>query len=231
MPKISICIPTYEMSGKGVEYLTQSFDILCRQSFTDFEVIISDHSQNQDIENLCKAYSDRLSIGYYKNDKGRGSNSININNSIKNAKGEVIKILFQDDFLVGDNALEWLYLHFFGNTNHWLVSACCHTKDGFNLFNEFYPKYHDAIHHGINTISSPSVLMFKNESVEYFDEDTVWLMDVEYYKRMYDKFGLPSICNFVTIANREHETQLSKNISEEVKDAELKYIIKKYETK
>jgi hypothetical protein len=67
--------------------------------------------------------------------------------------------------------------------------------------------------------------------VEYFDENTVWLMDVEYYKRMYDKFGLPSVCNIITVANREHNTQLSKMLSEETKTLELNYIRKKYETR
>ena len=231
MALISICIPTYEMSGRGVGYLTHSFNILSKQSFKDFDVVVSDHSQNDDIKKLCEDYSNRLDLHYYRNTEGRGSNSININNAIKNATGETIKILFQDDFLVDDDSLHWLYIHFFGNTNQWLVSACCHTKDGINLNNEFYPKYHDSIQYGTNTISSPSVLMFKNEKVEYFDENTIWLMDVEYYKRMYDKFGLPSVCNFVTVANREHETQLSKTLPEETKTLELNYIRKKYETK
>ena len=49
---ISICIPTYEMNGMGVEYLEYSFNILYSQTFKDFEIIISDHSES----NLIKDY-------------------------------------------------------------------------------------------------------------------------------------------------------------------------------
>ena len=81
MALISICIPTYEMSGRGVGYLTHSFNILSKQSFKDFDVVISDHSQNDDIKKLCENYSNLLDIQYHRNTEGRGSNSININNA------------------------------------------------------------------------------------------------------------------------------------------------------
>ena len=49
-PLVSICIPTYEMKGKGVEYLFHSFNILHNQSYKNFEVIISDNSKNDEID-------------------------------------------------------------------------------------------------------------------------------------------------------------------------------------
>ena len=39
---ISIAIPTYEMHGHGVEYLRHQFNIFSKQTFQDFEVVISD---------------------------------------------------------------------------------------------------------------------------------------------------------------------------------------------
>ena len=228
---VSICIPTYEMKGKGVEYLEYSFNILQQQTYTNFEIIISDHSQSPIIEDLCKKWSNKLNIRHYYNDNNRGVSSSNINNAIKKAKGEIIKILFQDDFLYGDNSLEIQLVHFLGNHNHWLVSACCHLKDN-QIKNPFYPKYHDNIQYGENTISSPSVLMFKNEDIIEFDENLFWLMDTDYYKRMYDKFGLPSICNYITVINREHENQVSNTLAtEEIKNQEYEYIVDKYKEK
>ena len=119
--------------------------------------------------------------------------------------------------------------NFVGNHNHWLITACCHTKDGVNFYNPLYPKYHDNIHYGENTISSPSVLMFKNENVIEFDENLCWLMDVDYYKMLYDKFGLPSICNYVTVVNRSHPDSItnSKIVDFDVKK-EIEYVKNKY---
>jgi glycosyltransferase involved in cell wall biosynthesis len=227
--KVSICIPTYEMKGQGVKYLNHSFSMLEKQSFQDFEIIVSDHSITNEIKTLCDDWSPKLNIKYISNDYGRGISSCNINTALKQASGDIIKILFQDDFLYDSNSLETQLIHFSGNYNPWMVTACCHFNDEKGMYNPFYPKYHDNIHYGENTISSPSVLMFQNDDIELFDENLLWLMDVEYYKRLYDKFGLPSICNYITIVNREHNNQVSNTLAtQQVRDSEFEYVSKKY---
>jgi len=228
-PLVSICIPTYEMKGKGVEYLEHSFQIISSQTYNNIEIIISDHSISNTIRELCDKWGSKLDIKYYLNKNDRGVSSANINNALKKANGDIIKILFQDDFLYDESSIETQLVHFLGNHNHWLITACAHTNDGMNIFKPHYPKYHDNIQYGENTISSPSVLMFKNENVIEFDENLFWLMDTDYYKRMYDKFGLPSICNYITVVNREHPDQVSNTIAtEERRKIELDYIINKY---
>jgi len=229
MTKVSVCIPTYEVNGKGVEYLNHSLTLLQKQTYQDFEVIVSDHSINDDIKKLCDDWKSRLDIQYVANDYGRGSISCNTNVAIKHAKGEVIKILFQDDFLYDEQSLEIQLVHLLGNHNQWLVTACCHYNDKSGLHNPFYPKYNDGIHYGQNTISCPSVLMFRNTDVEFFNEDLNWLMDVEYYKRMYDKFGLPAICNYITVVNREHANQVTATLATDtLKRKEYDYMVAKY---
>jgi hypothetical protein len=217
------------MKGKGVEYLNFSLNKLLDQTFTDFDVVISDHSLNNDIEKLCETWKNKLDIKYFYNESKRGISSANINNAIKNATGEAVKILFQDDFLFDSQSLEIQYLHFFSNHNSWLITACAHTSDGENIVDSFYPKYHDNIHFGNNTISSPSVIMMNRELALEFDENLFWLMDVDYYKRMFDRYGLPSICNYITVINRNHQDQVSNTLAtEEVKIKEYNYIKEKY---
>jgi len=225
--KISICIPTYEMKGKGVEYLSYSFNILSNQTYKNFEVVISDNSKNDDIKNLCNLWSEKLKINHCFNHEKFGLSG-NTNNAMKMAKGDIIKILYQDDFLLNDSSLEAQLIHFVGNNNYWSVTACAHTKDGINIYNPHYPKYNEDIHYGQNTISCPSVLMFKNKDIIEFDENITWMMDVDYYKRLYDKFGLPSICNYITVVNREHSNQTSSGVNSNIKNTELEYIKNKY---
>ena len=66
---ISICTPTYEMNGKGAEYLEYSFNILYYQTFKDFEIIISDHSESDLIKDLCDKWSSVLTIHYFRKDR------------------------------------------------------------------------------------------------------------------------------------------------------------------
>ena len=50
---ISICIPTYEMGGKGLKFLRQGIESIRLQTFDNYEIIISDNSKVDDIENYC----------------------------------------------------------------------------------------------------------------------------------------------------------------------------------
>ena len=227
-PFFSIAIPTYEMNGFGVQFLGYSFEILRKQSFTSFEVVISDHSKNEDIKNLCEDYSKFFDINYIKNDKNIGSSSSNLNNAILNSKGTVIKVLFQDDFLYNEFSLENTASNFDITVDKWLVSRCEHTYDGFNFIRDFTPMYNDLIYTGQNTISSPSVLSILNDKPFLFDENLINLMDCEYYKRYYDNYGLPKILGKITVVNRIGSHQVTNSIlTNEIREKELDYVIKK----
>ena len=95
---ISIAIPTYEMNGRGPGFIEQSLNYISRQTYTDLEVVISDHSLNDEIKNICENFKS-LDINYIKNETDRGSSSANLNNAIRNTKYDIIKFLMQDEFL------------------------------------------------------------------------------------------------------------------------------------
>lgn len=226
---LSICIPTYEMNGKGDIFLEHSFKILTTQTFKDFNVIISDHSKSDLIKNLCDKYRDKLDIVYLKYIENIGNSSANINNAIKHANGILIKILFQDDFLFNEDSLEITVSNFDTTKHKWLVSRCEHSHDGNTFVRDFKPHYNDNIHLGNNTISSPSVLTILNDNPLLFDENLIWLMDCDYYKRCYIKFGEPKILNAITAVNRIGGHQVSNTLAtEEIKNNEHKYVIEKY---
>ena len=226
---LSICIPTYEMKGKGNIFLKQSFDVLASQTFKDFDIVISDHSKDDQIKNLCDEYRNKLKINYYQNTEKLGNSSANLNNAIKKADGKLIKILFQDDFLFGKNSLEEIVKNFDLEKNNWIVTACVHSKDGFSFFRPFYPKYNRLIYLGKNTISSPSVLTIKNTEPLLFDEKLIWLMDCDYYKRCYDKFSEPKILNEINVVNRMGAHQITNSaVNIKLKIKETFYVFKKY---
>lgn len=229
-PFFSIAIPTYEMKGYGDEFLSFSFGKLYKQSFKDFEVVVSDHSRNNEIKELCERWSNMLNIKHLKNDFKVGGSSPNINNAIKNSEGKWIKLLWQDDFLFNNESLEITKKYIENNNDSvWFASACEHTNDGFSLYRPFYPKWSDDIQFGNNTISSPSVITIKNDNNKfYFDEDLIWLMDVEYYKRMYDTYGEPTYINEITVVNRTWNESVSNSLSKDIKNNEVNLMKKRY---
>jgi glycosyltransferase involved in cell wall biosynthesis len=217
------------MKGRGAEFLEFSFEKLRIQTFQDFEVIVSDHSSDTSIKNLCNDWSKLLDVKYFANPNKKGNSSANLNNAIRNAKGEYIKILFQDDFLYHRDSLSVIDANL-GDNTFWLVTACEHTHDGIHFIRKHYPRYNHKIHLGINTISSPSVLTVRNQQPLLFDENLIWLMDVDYYKRLYMTYGEPKIVNDINVVNRLHENQVSQTIADKaLQDKEYQYVVRKYE--
>ena len=65
----SIAIPTYEMNGRGSEFLDFSLSQIYSQEFKDFEVIISDNSVDDSIYKVYKNWIDKIDIKYFKERK------------------------------------------------------------------------------------------------------------------------------------------------------------------
>jgi len=225
--KISIVIPTWEQNGFGSGYLNELLNTIKSQTFNDFNVIISDHSLNDDIKNMLSSYSDSLEINYYRYDEKRGNSPANTNNGLRKANGDIIKIMFQDDLFCNVKSLETIVENFKSDDCQWLVNGCNHTSDGKHFTNTMVPSWNDGILYGNNTISSPSVLSFRNNDVEMFDEELVMLMDCEYYYRLSTKHGRSTIINDTLITNRMHENQISSMYNKSM-DEEINYVSKKY---
>ena len=51
-PLISVCIPTYEMYGEGYRLLKRNLEILSIQNFKNFEIVVTDNSEDFKIKEL-----------------------------------------------------------------------------------------------------------------------------------------------------------------------------------
>ncbi|MFS4579824.1 glycosyltransferase family 2 protein [Phaeobacter sp. C3_T13_0] len=227
MPAITICIPAYAMGGDGARYLAESFDHLCKQSFTDFDIVVSDQSDDADVETLCRAYEDRLSITHLWNRDGPRQASANVNNAMVHASGDVVKVLFQDDFIIDINGLKAIF-DAMGQGADWCLCGSGVTRDGHTLMRPMTPRLTDRLHFGKNTVSSPSVLAMRRASLMSFDEELIWLMDVDLYKRLWDRYGHPAIVEDTVIANRMHDGQVSASVSKALRQRELRYMSRKF---
>jgi glycosyltransferase involved in cell wall biosynthesis len=228
--KVSICIPCYEMNNLGATFLYFNLSKILFQTYDNIEVIISDHSRDDSILNICKDFSNRgLDITYIKNENMVGNSSANLNEAIKSAKGDIIKVIFQDDFLYHDQSIEDIVKEYQKDDGvKWLVTSCCHTEDGSLYYNYMDPEYTLNILEGNNRISSPSVLSFINsEDKLLFDPDFIWLMDCDYYYRMYQKYGEPFYLKSTNVVNRHWGGQLTKILPKDIMDKEHSLILEK----
>ena len=230
--KVSIAVPTFEYYGRGVEVLDDMFRTISNQTLKDVEIVISDHSVNNDIQDYCEENEYNLNINYIRNEEGRGNPSINTNNAIDNCSGEIIKIFQQDDFFYDTQALEKMYRAMSNSSHKWFACGATHTRDdGYSFFNPMLPRWDDKLilEPGYNFIGGVSVTSIKQEVKTRYDPNLRMLLDVDfYYKNMLD-YGMPILYQDVLICNRVRDTDtLMAEVSDEEIENEFKYCYKKY---
>lgn len=197
-PKISIVIPFHWLKDWN-SFLKRCLESIEIQSFVDYEVI------------LMKV----------------GSMPVTSNRVIESARGELVKILFMDDYFAHKDSLKEIVDNF-GENDQWLVTGCEHQRNGRLSDNPHYPRYTDDISTGNNCIGSPSVLTFRKEGCLLFDENLSYMLDCDLYKRYYDKYGLPKILNDLNVVIGLHDGQVSNLMSEEEKLKEITYTHNKH---
>ena len=204
------------------------FDILyplSQQTTKDFEVCVSHQGDEKRILRALNDYWDILNITYQQ--ASEGNISVNTNNAMRMGQGDIIKVLYSDDFILTNNLTEELDKAFNPDVS-WAVTGFAHTIDnGRTHYNPKIPFYNDRLLEGVNTFSSPSILAVRRGIDEYFDENLVMLMDCDMYYRLYKDHGEPVILRDIHISNREHKNQTQRS-NEHLLPKEIEYLKKKH---
>jgi glycosyltransferase involved in cell wall biosynthesis len=97
-PKVSIGLAVYN----GEQYLREAIDSILAQTFTDFELIISDNASTDRTEKICRDYAASDSrIRYYRNATNIGGAN-NENRTFKLSRGKYFRLAAHDDVMAKD---------------------------------------------------------------------------------------------------------------------------------
>jgi glycosyltransferase involved in cell wall biosynthesis len=91
MPKISVCIPTYN----SARYLPEAIESVLEQDFDDYELIICDNASTDNTTEICRSYTDSR-IRYVRFEK-LVTQGGNWNRCIALAQGQYVALLHADD--------------------------------------------------------------------------------------------------------------------------------------
>ena len=222
--RVSYCVPTHD-HPRCEQYMFDILYALSQQSYKDFELCVSHQGDDDKILRSLNDYWDILNITYRR--APEGNISVNTNNAMKMGEGDIIKVLYSDDFILTSNLTEELDKAFTSDVS-WAVTGFAHTLDnGLTHYNPKIPFYNDRLLEGINTLSSPSILAMRRDIKEYFDENLVMLMDCDMYYRLYENYGNPIVINDIHISNREHQNQTQRTY-EHLLPEEIDYLKKKH---
>lgn len=185
MAKVSICIPSYNQ----VKFLKRTIDSVLNQSYTDYEIIITDDSPTDIVFNLVKEYQLEGNIQYYKNEVALGSPE-NWNEAIRKASGEYIKIMHHDDYFSNENSLSEFVKMLDENPD---ASFAFSATDVINKVkkrihcptNEQIENLHkdpNILFFG-NFIGPPSSIIHRRNLKLVYDKNLIWVVDLDFYIR------------------------------------------------
>jgi glycosyltransferase involved in cell wall biosynthesis len=101
-PLVSIGIPV----NNGAKYLDQAIESIISQSYTNFELFISDNASTDNTQDICVKWQNiDKRITYHRNEKNQGAIP-NFNHLVGKAKGKYFKWAAHDDYLDPDYLAE-----------------------------------------------------------------------------------------------------------------------------
>jgi GT2 family glycosyltransferase len=186
---ISIVVPIHNMKNKDF-FLKRCLDSIRSQTYQDYEIIITE----------------------------KGKMAENTNAGMREATGELVKILFMDDFFAHKNALKEIVDNF-KKDDVWMITGADTNP---------HPYWTDDIHLGNNKLGSPSALTMRKDKMMFFDETMSWLLDCDLYKRMYNKYGPPKILDKINVNLGVGDHQMTHILTDEEKLKEHNYMEKKW---
>ncbi|HVZ58032.1 MAG TPA: glycosyltransferase [Chitinophagaceae bacterium] len=186
-PLISICVPAYRKPA----FVTRLLDSVLRQDYKQVEVIISDDSPDESVNLAIAPYINKLNLRYYHNQPAKGS-PVNWNFALDQARGELLMLLHQDDWLYAPDALR-SYVEAFGSDSSLDFVFCKNIavrEDGSEIVLQALPGLLHRLDRLPNhlvradVIGPPSNVMVRSTVTTRYDERFIWLVDVDYYVRL-----------------------------------------------
>jgi len=223
----SILITSYECYGKGSELLKENLLAVFDQTYRPIQCIVSDHSKNDAIENMVKTLDPKgVEFIYVRYSEHYGNPCHNWNNALNYASGDYLHYLAMDDKLAHIRAIEHVVTYMRRINAKWIAVSQITSNDG----KRFIPTWNEDILQ-TNTISGPSAVVL-DKSLKHItlDPQFTWLLDVDWYYRLYKEAGKPMITNNVIFVNRVHPHQLTRIVcnTSEYQQNEYDRLIIKY---
>ena len=226
----SIIVPVYNIE----KYIGECIESVLNQTFTDFELILIDDGSTDHSLEVIKQYqqTDNRILIIHQENAGPGSAR---NAGIRQARGECIVFFDGDDFLVREDALE--YLHQFKAGQDILVYPIKYMSDYNKVVRDSNVKYEDALNQASSCeglyeimlregklLSSPCEMMFQKDFLTQnelfflegvFSEDIEWIIRImlakprikftNYQFYCYRFDRVGSTCNSETVPEKEEK--------------------------
>jgi glycosyltransferase involved in cell wall biosynthesis len=230
---VSVCIPT----RNGEQFLAEALESVELQTYENCEVVVSDDSSSDRTLEIVNEFASRSKYEYRIFNHEPSGIGGNWNHCVRQAKGEYIKFLFQDDLLepecvsemvrlmASDSELALIFcrrhLLISGSPSNSSISWCYMHADPARSWagrlsrpvwgGELLKSRKLLCPPGNKVGEPPSVLIRREvfEVVGYFDEELRQSLDYEFWYRVFEKYKVGFIPRKLNVF-RVHENQTTQ---------------------
>lgn len=215
MTDFSIIIPAYN----NIALITKTISSIISQEGITYELIIVDDSTDDVICNYIKK-SRFKNIKYFKNTPKKGAVP-NWNFGLSLAQGKYISVLHHDESYVDDQVQLKTILHLLNNGNDVIVSKILVQESNGNTYSLRFPEvlknfilsYFPSFLFFFNFIGPVSCITFHRRLVKDFDPQLKWLVDIEWYYRLFSKSKISYVRSLQVLSILDHKEKITNNIN------------------
>ena len=210
MITFSIIIPTYNQ----LPLLKRALESVLHQQGADYEVIVTDDSDNEDIAEYTQSIDNQSVKYFYHKSTGRAADNWNF--GLSKAEGQYVIVMHHDEAMASSNHLSLMaqaltdadvaiadieVMNGGKQSSRWLShltkKLCCKHPEW--LFLQ-------------NAIGPTACIAFRYQQLQPFNPKLRWLVDIEWYYRLL-KGKRVSICKACKIQSFDgHEGQITRNL-------------------
>lgn len=229
-PRISIVTPSFEQG----DFIEETILSVLSQEYPDLEYLVMDGGSSDATLNVLKKYSGKITW-CSEPDQGQAHA---INKGLRRATGSIIGYLNADDLLL-PGALRKMAEAFMGNSQNWWVTGKCRIVDEENReIRKPITVYKNALLRWnsfpfllmTNYISQPATFWRREalDAIGYLDERLRYVMDYEYWLRLYSKGPPIFIPEYLAAFKIHRDSKTTSTGHKDVYIAEEKVVVQRY---
>jgi hypothetical protein len=203
---LAVVVPIHDPTFDQKQRILRMVDSIIDQSVTPNEVVFTSSHQIPYLYEIESTFKGRTKFSFLLNSSISAPENLNL--AISACQCSLVKILFQDDFLIESNHLEHLFLAMTNSQSPWGVSSSSDFDEEIKSFRKRRtPRFAESLARGANHIGAPSVVIFRRATFVPFDERLKYVFDCEWYLSMKHRFGEPLIIANASVGIGIHSGQ------------------------
>ena len=229
-PRVSVVVPAYN----NADFISQTIESILAQDYTNFEVIVADHSSSDGTSDVIRRYEANPRLRILSPTQAGGGALANWDRVSRHASGELLKLVCGDD-LIAPSALSEQVAAFNAHPSAVLVASLRRLIDadgrvllrrrglaGLNGLISGRTAIRAAVRAGVNIFGEPACVLLKREFLDLaggWDSRFPYLIDQATYTRIMihgDVVALPRVLAAFRISAGQWSVRLAREQAAQV---------------